>query len=65
MVRGSSSRCRRAFLTILAVAVCVVASVSATAQTATHFASGIRSESVTTCGVARERGLFKKHGLNM
>jgi hypothetical protein len=65
MVRGSSSRCRRAFLTILAVAVCVVASVSATAQTATHFASGISSESVTTVWGCARAWPVQKHGLNM
>jgi NitT/TauT family transport system substrate-binding protein len=65
MIRGSRSSCHRAVLTVIAVAVCVVASVSATAQTRTHFASSITSESMTAVWVARERGLFKKHGLEM
>jgi hypothetical protein len=65
MIRGSRSSCHRTFLTLLAVAFCVVASVSATAQTRTNFASSITSESMTAVWVARDRGLFKKHGLEM
>jgi len=37
----------------------------ATAQIKTNFASSITSESMTPMWVARERGLFKKHGLDM
>jgi ABC-type nitrate/sulfonate/bicarbonate transport system substrate-binding protein len=65
MIRGSRSSCHRFFLAVFAVAFCVVASVSATAQTRTNFASNITSESMTAVWVARERGLFKKHGLDM
>src|SRR5512145_1124778 len=65
MIRGSPLSCHRFFLTVFAVAVCVVASVSAAAQTRTNFASSITSESMTAVWVARERGLFKKYGLEM
>jgi len=37
----------------------------AAAQIKTNFASSITSESMTPMWVARERGLFKKHGLDM
>jgi ABC-type nitrate/sulfonate/bicarbonate transport system substrate-binding protein len=37
----------------------------AQAQTRTNFASSVTSESMTPMWVARERGLFKKHGLDM
>jgi hypothetical protein len=57
MIRGSRSSCHRAFLAVLAVVLCVVAPVSAAAQTRTHFAT---SESMTALWVARERGLFEK-----
>jgi NitT/TauT family transport system substrate-binding protein len=65
MIRGSRSSCHRSFLTVFAVAFCLVASVSAAAQNRTNFASSITSESMTAVWVARERGLFKKHGLDM
>ena len=65
MICGSPLRSRRFFLTILAVAVCLCAQLSAHAQTRTNFASSITSESMTAVWVARERGLFKKHGLEM
>ena len=65
MVRGSPLRCRRFFLTVLAVAVCLCAPLSARSQIRTNFASSITSESMTAVWVARERGLFKKHGLEM
>src|SRR5947208_14939340 len=35
------------------------------AQTKTNFASSVTSESMTAVWVARDRGLFKKHGLDM
>ena len=35
------------------------------AQTRTNFASSVTSESMTPMWVARDRGLFKKHGLEM
>ena len=57
MIRGSRSSCHRAFLAVLAVVLCVVALVSAAAQTRTHFAT---SESMTAPWVPRERGLFEK-----
>ena len=37
----------------------------ARAQIKTTFASSITSESMTPMWVARERGLFRKHGLDM
>ena len=37
----------------------------AAGQTRTNFASSVTSESMTAVWVARERGLFKKHGLDM
>jgi NitT/TauT family transport system substrate-binding protein len=48
----------------LALAVFYFAS-PAQAQIKTNFASSITSESMTPMWVARERGLFKKHGLDM
>ncbi len=65
MVRGSPLRCRRFFLTVLAVAVYLWAPLAAHAQSRTNFASSITSESMTAVWVARERGLFKKYGLEM
>src|SRR5947208_16873857 len=35
------------------------------AQTKTNFASSVTSESMTHVWVARDRGLFKKHGVDM
>jgi len=65
MIRGSRSSCHRVFLTLFAVACCVVASVSATAQTKSNLSSSVTSESMTHVWVARERGLFKKYGVDM
>jgi len=50
-----------AAVTILLLAVWVPTG----AQTRTNFASSVTSESMTPMWVARERGLFKKHGLEM
>ena len=36
-----------------------------TAQTRSYLAGSVTSESMTALWVARERGLFKKHGLDM
>jgi hypothetical protein len=58
MIRGSRSRCHRAFLAVLAVAVCGVAGGSATAQTRTNFAPSITREGMTAVWVACERGLY-------
>ena len=41
---GSRSSCHRTLFTVLAVAVCVVVAVPATAQTRTHFASSITGD---------------------
>jgi ABC-type nitrate/sulfonate/bicarbonate transport system substrate-binding protein len=65
MIRGSRSSCHRVFLILFAVACCVVASVSATAQTKSNLSSSVTSESMTHVWVARERGLFKKYGVDM
>jgi len=48
----------------LALAV-LLFSAPASAQTRSNFASSITSESMTPMWVARDRGLFKKHGLDM
>ncbi len=48
----------------LAVAVLLLAA-PAGAQIKTNFASSITSESMTAMWVARDRGLFRKHGLEM
>ena len=65
MIRGSRLRCHRILLTVPAVAVCGVAPCAATAQTRINFASSLTSESMRAVWVARERGLFKKHVLDM
>jgi hypothetical protein len=65
MIRGGRASCHRVSLTIFAVAVCVVAAALLTAQIRTNFALSITSESMTAMWVARERALFKKHGLEM
>lgn len=63
MIRGSQARCRHVFPTILAVALCVVAAGSATAQARTDDPSSVSSETMTA--VARERGFLKKRRLDM
>lgn len=51
------------FTVTLAAALFLAA--AAEAQVKTNFASSITSESMAAVWVARERGLFKKHGLDM
>jgi ABC-type nitrate/sulfonate/bicarbonate transport system substrate-binding protein len=51
-------------IVVLAMAVSLLTA-GAHAQTRTNFASSVTSESMTPMWVARERGLFKKHGLDM
>jgi NitT/TauT family transport system substrate-binding protein len=48
-----------------ALAAAFFAAAGADAQIKTNFASSITSESMAAVWVARERGLFKKHGLDM
>jgi ABC-type nitrate/sulfonate/bicarbonate transport system substrate-binding protein len=60
---GRSNRHRKWFVS-LAMAVFFL-SAPAAAQIKSNFASSITSESMTPMWVARERGLFKKHGLDM
>ena len=64
MIRGSRVRCHRFFLTVSAVAVCVLTVMSAGAQTRSNFSSSVTSESMAAVWLARDRGLFKKHGLD-
>jgi len=64
MLCGSPWRCHRFLLTVLAVAACLAAASLAAAQTRTNFASSVTSESMAAVWVARDRGLFKKHGLD-
>lgn len=56
---------RRHRLLIVFLLVPLLGPASSGAQTRTNFASSITSESMTVMWVARERGLFKKHGLDM
>lgn len=56
---------RRHRLLIVPLLVPLLGPASSGAQTRTNFASSITSESMTVMWVARERGLFKKHGLDM
>ena len=64
MIRGSRGRCYRIFLTVVAVALCVLPVFSARAQTRSNFSSSVTSESMAAVWLARDRGLFKKHGLD-
>jgi len=61
------TRSRRGFSIGLALAMLCYGALPApaAAQIKTNFASSITSESMTPMWVARERGLFKKHGLDM
>jgi len=61
--REAVDRCRR-YVVLLALSLGFCAA-PAVAQIKTNFASSITSESMTPMWVARERGLFKKHGLDM
>jgi hypothetical protein len=55
MIRGSPSSCHRSALTVLAVAVCVLSPLSATAQTRTHFASSITAEPIRIANFFQKR----------
>ena len=63
VVRGFIAYHRQQMV-ILAMTICLFAA-PAQAQIKTTFASSITSESMTPMWVARERGLFRKHGLDM
>lgn len=63
VVRGFIAYHRQQMV-MLAMTICLFAA-PAQAQIKTTFASSITSESMTPMWVARERGLFKKHGLDM
>jgi len=52
-------------LLIVPLLVALLGPASSGAQIKSNFASSITSESMTVMWVARERGLFKKHGLEM
>jgi NitT/TauT family transport system substrate-binding protein len=56
---------RRAFLWLVAVglAQCIAAAAAQSAQVKSNLASSVTSESATHVWVARDRGLFKKYGL--
>ena len=56
---------RRDKLLIVTLLVALLGPASSGAQIKSNFASSITSESMTAMWVARERGLFKKHGLEM
>ncbi len=56
---------RRHKLLIALLLVALIGPASSGAQIKSTFASSITSESMTAMWVARERGLFKKHGLDM
>src|SRR5207237_5430621 len=49
----------------LAMVVFLIPTARVGAQTKTNFASSVTSESMTAVWVARDRGLFRKHGLDM
>jgi NitT/TauT family transport system substrate-binding protein len=55
---------RRSFLWS-AMALYLIATAPVEAQTKTNLSSSVTSESMTAVWVARDRGLFKKHGLDM
>ena len=52
-------------LIVLAVALGLALPARLAAQTRTNLAGSVTSESMTALWVARDRGLFKKHGLDM
>ncbi len=54
-----------AALAVMVIVLSVAFGLPAAAQIKSNFASSITSESMTAMWVARERGLFKKHGLEM
>src|SRR6266480_7081871 len=61
---GKVNRHRLSFLW-LAMVVFLIPTARVGAQTKTNFASSVTSESMTAVWVARDRGLFRKHGLDM
>ena len=60
-------RCRLQFvcLVLIGLPLAVITPQRAVAQTKSNFASSVTSETMTAIWVARERGLFRKHGLDM
>ena len=56
---------RSAIFIILALTCAQLLPTRVTAQTRSYLAGSVTSESMTALWVARERGLFKKHGLDM
>lgn len=65
MICGSRSSCHRVFLTVFAVAVCVVVASAATAQTRTKSVSRITGKSMNATWTANERRPSKKYRLEM
>src|SRR4029077_15094373 len=63
--RGSGPAIRVEVSIVLAVLFALVLPARLAAQTRTNLAGSVTSESMTALWVARERGLFKKHGLDM
>jgi NitT/TauT family transport system substrate-binding protein len=65
--RNRSLSGRLAFLSFIAGGLmqCLCAPPSVEAQTKTNLSSSVTSESMTHVWVARDRGLFKKHGLDV
>src|SRR5947208_5988648 len=61
---GKVNRHRLSFLW-LAMVVFLIPTARVGAQPKTNFASSVTSESMTAVWVARDRGLFRKHGLDM
>src|SRR5207245_11758871 len=61
---GKVNRHRFSFLW-LAMVVFLIPTARVGAQTKTNFASSVTGESMTAVWVARDRGLFRKHGLDM
>jgi ABC-type nitrate/sulfonate/bicarbonate transport system substrate-binding protein len=64
-VRNSVSVIRLEVSIVLAVIFALALPARLPAQTRTNLAGSVTSESMTALWVARDRGLFKKHGLDM
>ncbi len=64
-VRNSMAVSRLEVSILLAVIFALVLPARLTAQTRTNLAGSVTSESMTVLWVARDRSLFKKHGLDM
>src|SRR5207245_11473720 len=62
---GGKVKRHRLSLLWLAMVVFLIPTARVGAQTKTNFASSVTSESMTAVWVARDRGLFRKHGLDM